>query len=49
MQAAIATEGPVVVDVRVTAEENMYPMIARRPGRAGHGGLNAWVSQEPRS
>jgi acetolactate synthase-1/2/3 large subunit len=28
---AIATEGPVLVDVRVTREENTYPMIP-----AGH-------------
>src|SRR4051794_12636767 len=28
MREAIATEGPVVVDVRVTREENTYPMIA---------------------
>jgi acetolactate synthase-1/2/3 large subunit len=27
MRAAIATEGPVMVDVRVTREENTYPMI----------------------
>ena len=27
MKAALATEGPVLVDVRVTAEENVYPMI----------------------
>ncbi len=27
MQDAIATEGPVLVDVRVTREENTYPMI----------------------
>jgi acetolactate synthase-1/2/3 large subunit len=27
MRRAIATEGPVVVDVRVTREENTYPMI----------------------
>ena len=27
LKAAFATEGPVVVDVRVTAEENVYPMI----------------------
>jgi acetolactate synthase-1/2/3 large subunit len=27
MKQAIATEGPVVVDVRVTREENCYPMI----------------------
>jgi acetolactate synthase-1/2/3 large subunit len=32
MRAALATDGPVVVDVRVTAEENVYPMIA--PGQA---------------
>jgi acetolactate synthase-1/2/3 large subunit len=28
MKAALATDGPVVVDVRVTQEENVYPMIA---------------------
>ncbi len=27
MREAIATEGPVLVDVRVSAEENVYPMI----------------------
>ena len=27
MREAIATEGPVIVDVRVTPEENVYPMI----------------------
>jgi acetolactate synthase-1/2/3 large subunit len=32
MREALATEGPVVVDVRVVAEENVYPMIA--PGQA---------------
>jgi acetolactate synthase I/II/III large subunit len=32
MREAIATDGPVVVDVRVTREENTYPMIA--PGAA---------------
>jgi acetolactate synthase-1/2/3 large subunit len=32
MREAIATDGPVVVDVRVTREENTYPMIA--PGQA---------------
>jgi acetolactate synthase I/II/III large subunit len=32
MTAAIETEGPVLVDVRVTQEENVYPMIA--PGNA---------------
>jgi acetolactate synthase-1/2/3 large subunit len=32
MQEAIATPGPVLVDVRVTREENVHPMIA--PGAA---------------
>jgi acetolactate synthase-1/2/3 large subunit len=32
MRKALATEGPVLVDVRVTREENTYPMIA--PGQA---------------
>ena len=32
MKDAIATDGPVLVDVRVTREENTYPMIA--PGAA---------------
>ncbi|MEO6857151.1 MAG: biosynthetic-type acetolactate synthase large subunit [Solirubrobacteraceae bacterium] len=32
MQEAIATPGPVLVDVRVTREENTYPMIS--PGAA---------------
>jgi acetolactate synthase-1/2/3 large subunit len=32
MKEALATPGPVVVDVRVVAEENVYPMIA--PGQA---------------
>jgi acetolactate synthase-1/2/3 large subunit len=32
LRAAIATEGPVVVDIRVTREENVYPMIS--PGAA---------------
>jgi acetolactate synthase-1/2/3 large subunit len=31
LKAAIATPGPVMVDVRVTREENVYPMIA--PGQ----------------
>ncbi|MDP8967037.1 MAG: biosynthetic-type acetolactate synthase large subunit [Actinomycetota bacterium] len=31
MRAALAIDGPVVVDVRVTREENTYPMIA--PGQ----------------
>ena len=34
LKAALATDGPVVVDVRVTAEENVYPMIpAGQPAR----------------
>jgi acetolactate synthase-1/2/3 large subunit len=32
LRAALATPGPVVVDVKVTREENTYPMIA--PGAA---------------
>jgi acetolactate synthase I/II/III large subunit len=32
MRAALETPGPVVVDVRVTQEENVYPMI--QPGQA---------------
>ncbi|MGZ6642842.1 MAG: biosynthetic-type acetolactate synthase large subunit [Solirubrobacteraceae bacterium] len=32
MREALATDGPVLVDVRVTPEENVYPMIA--PGQA---------------
>ncbi|MDX6723577.1 MAG: acetolactate synthase large subunit, partial [Solirubrobacteraceae bacterium] len=27
MREALATDGPVLVDVRVTQEENVYPMI----------------------
>ena len=34
MKEALATEGPVVIDVRVTREENCYPMIpAGQPAR----------------
>jgi acetolactate synthase-1/2/3 large subunit len=34
MKDAIATDGPVLVDVRVTREENTYPMIpAGQPAR----------------
>jgi acetolactate synthase-1/2/3 large subunit len=34
MREALATEGPVLVDVRVTREENTYPMIpAGKPAR----------------
>jgi acetolactate synthase-1/2/3 large subunit len=32
MREAIATPGPVMVDVRVVQEENVYPMIG--PGQA---------------
>ena len=32
MKRALETPGPVVVDVRVTREENVFPMIA--PGAA---------------
>jgi acetolactate synthase-1/2/3 large subunit len=32
MKEALAIDGPVLVDVRVTREENTYPMIA--PGAA---------------
>jgi acetolactate synthase-1/2/3 large subunit len=32
MRGALATEGPVLVDVRVSQEENVYPMIS--PGQA---------------
>jgi acetolactate synthase-1/2/3 large subunit len=32
IRSAIATPGPVLADVRVTREENTYPMIA--PGAA---------------
>jgi len=32
MRQALETEGPVLVDVRVTAEENCFPMIP--PGEA---------------
>ena len=32
LRTALATPGPVVVDVKVTREENTYPMIA--PGAA---------------
>jgi len=31
MKTALEIEGPVLVDVRVTREENTYPMIA--PGQ----------------
>ena len=41
MKRAIATEGPVLVDVRVTREENTYPMIPAGHGRARDGGVSA--------
>ena len=46
--AAIATPGPVVVDVRVTREENTYPMIAPAP-RRGTWWVERWASPGPRS
>jgi acetolactate synthase-1/2/3 large subunit len=34
MREALAEEGPIVLDVRVTKEENCYPMIpAGQPAR----------------
>jgi acetolactate synthase-1/2/3 large subunit len=34
LRGALATDGPVLVDVRVTPEENTYPMIpAGQPAR----------------
>ena len=50
MKEALATAGPGRSSTCASPrEENTYPMIPRRPGRAGHGGLSAWASQEPRS
>ena len=48
VREAIETPGPVVVDVRVTREENTYPMIA--PGAAARDmvGERRWASQERR-
>ena len=40
LRAALATPGPVVVDVKVTREENTYPMIAPGRRRARNGGLS---------
>ena len=37
MTQAIETDGPVLVDVRVTQEENVYPMIAPGSRRPRHG------------
>ena len=39
IREALAHDGPVVVDVPVTQEENVYPMIAPGAARARHGGL----------
>src|SRR3954467_3815995 len=49
MRRAIETPGPVVVDVRVTREENTYPMIA--PGAAARDmvGERRWASRARRS
>ena len=41
MKRAIAIDGPVLVDVRVTREENTYPMIPAGSCRARDGGLIA--------
>src|SRR6202043_2433086 len=47
MKQAIATAGPVLVDVRVTREENTYPMIpAGQPAREMVG---EWANPGPRS
>ena len=47
IRTALATPGPVVVDVRVTAEENVYPMIS--PGEArGTWWAEPWVNRESR-
>ena len=40
MKRAIATEGPVLVDVRVTREENTYPMIPAGQAGARDGGVS---------
>ena len=40
MRDALAAEGPVLLDVRVTPEENCYPMIPAGSRRPGHGGMN---------
>ena len=47
MKDALATEGPVLVDVRVTREENTFPMIpAGQPARTWS--AEPWVNQQPR-
>ena len=49
MKTALATPGPVMVDIRVTDEENVYPMIA--PGAAARDmvGWRSWANLEPRN
>ena len=42
------TDGPVLVDVRVTARGELLPDDPGRPGRAGHGRLSRWASPAPR-
>ena len=49
MRRALATEGPVLVDVRVTPEENVYPMIAPGPPRATWWARGPWASRARRS
>ena len=52
MKRAIATDGPVVVDVRVTREENTYPMIPAGQRRTRNGGMSAMsepATKEPLS
>ncbi len=39
LKKAIATDGPVLIDVRVAREENVYPMIAPGRRRPRHGRL----------
>ena len=41
MKEALATDGPVLVDVRVTREENTYPMIPAGQPAQEHGGVRA--------
>ena len=36
---ALETDGPVLLDVHVTKDENCYPMIPAGARRPGHGGL----------
>ena len=39
MKTALEAEGPVLLDVRVTQNENCYPMIPAGRRRPGHGRL----------